>query len=121
MAARSAAEPPSWVGPRECVELPQPEVAIVESRMGNDQRLVGHGLPLELHDIEVERPRAPPLAAHAAGAPLDGLQRLEQCMRGELRLDGDHLIEVASLARRPDGFCFFRRCYGEHRRLWETG
>jgi len=67
------------------------------------------GLPIETHDVEIERSRSPSLAPHASFARLDRVQVRQQIGRSEPRFDGQHLIEIGRLLDRPERRGFLDR------------
>jgi hypothetical protein len=104
----------------ELRELALPEIPIAKSGVWHAERLVVGGLMLVFHDIEIERPRSPFVASHATVVALDDEQRVEQFVRRELRLDGEHLIQIVRLWRSEwRGFLDVAR--GEQRRVGQTG
>src|SRR5688500_4792796 len=86
----------------ELDELPLPEVAVGKLRVWKGETLrIYHPVP-ELHDVEVDGPRAPALAALPAEQALDLQQLIEQRLRRHRRLQRHHLVEEIPLWLRSD-------------------
>src|SRR5258705_2235412 len=83
--------------PFQLGDFPLPEIAVRELRMRNRQVPTPHRLGAEAHDIEVERPRAPPLAPRSAPLRLDRQSVRPELRRRERGLEENHLVQI----RRP--------------------
>src|SRR5262245_3432617 len=82
----------------ELRELPLPERALGKPRVWNDQACGVHDAIVKENDVEIERTRAPPGAAHTARAGLDFVESREQRGRFQRRFDGEHLVQVGRLS-----------------------
>ena len=88
--------------------------------MRHHECVVGDFLARELDDIEIQSARAPALLTNATGSPFDLLKRIQQRVRCQLGVDRDHLIEVRSLAWRPEWSRLLQRGHGNHFRCRKT-
>src|SRR5690348_7527947 len=75
-------------------QLALPEVSIDQPGMGNDKVGLVDAPVAVPDDVQVDRPRAPPLRSHPPLRPLDGLACLEQGARRQSGLEQYHLVEI---------------------------
>ena len=69
----------------------------------HETRLVDRQVPAE-EQIEVDRPRAPPLAVASTAEPaLDVEEEVEQRSRREVRLERERAVQVRGLLDEPQG------------------
>jgi hypothetical protein len=80
-----------------------PEIAVRQLRVRNGQVRLSHRHVAVPHDIEVEGPRPPPLAAFSAPLALDAAAVLEERRRLQGGFEQNHLIQIWRLRNRSEG------------------
>src|SRR5258706_4956081 len=80
--------------PFQLSDFSLPEIAVLELRVRNREVLTPHRLGTEAHDVEVERPRSPPLAPRSAPLRLDRPALRQQLFGRERGLEENHLVQI---------------------------
>jgi hypothetical protein len=80
-----------------------PEIAVRQLRVRNRQVRLSHRHVAVPHDIEVEGPRPPPLAAFSAPLDFDAAAVLEERGRLQGGFEQHHLIQIWRLRNRSEG------------------
>src|SRR5260221_9267257 len=87
--------------------------------MPNCQSIIDQLFSLHNPDIEIQRARTPLHDSHSPRCALDSLQRAKKLRRSELRLDGDHLVQVSALRNGPQRSGLFNNALTDDSHLFQ--